>query len=544
MTASITREMLISQDHSEVRVAICENKQLVELYVERAKRSVVGNIYLGKVTDVLPGMQAAFVDIGLEKNAYLYVDDLYIEQPGEEFDQPSSADGPVPLASMGKVAGKRQIANYLKVGQSVMVQVIKDAMGTKGARVSMELSIPGRFLVFMPYSKRRAVSKKIAPEHREHLLSMMEQNLPEGLGAIARTAAKEATPEDILADIDFLTRVWKRVKRQSIEVISPDILYTEIDLAMRCVRDTFSADFASLTIDNKQIYDKVVGFMKRAAPELLKRVNLHRSKGEPLFNRHGIEDAIALALKREVPLPSGGSIVIDKTEALITIDVNTGSFVGKTTLEETLLKVNLEAAEEAVRQLRLRDLGGIIIIDFIDLEKEASKEALLEALRELLARDRTRTKLVGLDSLGLVEITRKNTSDGLFQLISEACPHCEGEGRRLSPMTRKIEIDRRLRNYVTASKQHSFLFAINDESYEIVTAAGVNMAASIKADTGKEVRMVPDPDLGLIDFMCLIEGHTPASTEQQQSAATGKPRQGDGSPDTLFAAARFFGKRG
>ena len=534
MTASITREMFISQDHSEVRVAICENKQLVELYVERAKRSVVGNIYLGKVTDVLPGMQAAFVDIGLEKNAYLYVDDLYIEQPGGESDQPSG--GPVPLTSMGKVAGKRQISNYLKVGQSVMVQVIKDAMGTKGARVSMELSIPGRFLVFMPYSKRRAVSKKIAPEHREHLLNMMQQHLPEDVGAIARTAAKEATPEDILADIDFLTRVWNRVKRQSIEVISPDTLYTEIDLAMRCVRDIFSADFASLVIDNKQVYDKVVGLMKRSAPELLKRVNLHRSKGEPLFNRYGIEDAIALALRREVPLPSGGSIVIDKTEALTTIDVNTGSFVGKTTLEETLLKANLEAAEEAVRQLRLRDLGGIIIIDFIDMEKAASKESLLEVLKELLDRDRTRTKLVGLDSLGLVEITRKNTSDGLFQLISEVCPHCEGEGRLLSPLTCKIEIDRRLRNYVTASKQHSFLFAVNDESYKIVTAAGVNMAASIKADTGKEVRMIPDASLGLIDFICLIEGHSPAGAEQQRT-------QQQNATGAAGAAARFFGKR-
>ncbi|MCL2438649.1 MAG: Rne/Rng family ribonuclease [Coriobacteriia bacterium] len=513
MAASITREMLISQDHSEVRVAICENKQLVELYIERAKRSVVGNIYLGKITDVLPGMQAAFVDIGLEKNAYLYVDDLRI-------------DG-------APITGKRQISSYLQVGQSVMVQVVKDAMGTKGARVTMELSIPGRFLVSMPFSSRRAVSKKISSQHREHLLEMMNEHLPEGVGAIARTAAKDATPEDILSDIEFLTRVWNRVKRQSNEVIAPDILYTEIDLAMRCVRDIFSAEYSSLTIDNKQIYDKVVGFMKRSAPELIKRVNLYRSKGDQLFNRYGIEDAIALSLKREVPLPSGGSIVIDKTEALITIDVNTGSYIGRNTLEETLLKTNLEAAGEAIRQLRLRDLGGIIIIDFIDMEKNDSKERLLETLRELLARDRTRTKLVGLDSLGLVEITRKNTSDGLFQLISEVCPHCEGEGRRLSPLTRKIEIDRRLRNYVTHSKQQSFLFALNEESHEIVTAAGVNLTAGIKADTGKEVRLIPDPALGLIDFECLIEGHTPGTGGSEQFTQ----RIQQASP------ARFFGKR-
>ena len=506
MTTSLTREMLISQDHSEVRVAIAENKQLVELYIERAKRSVVGNIYLGKVTDVLPGMQAAFVDIGLEKNAYLYVDDLRIEG-----------------AQVTGKPHKRQISSYLQVGQSVMVQVVKDAMGTKGARVTMELSIPGRFLVFMPYSSRRAVSKKISQQQREHLLELMEANLPEGLGAIARTAAKEATPEDILADIEFLTRVWSRVNKQSLSVMAPDILYTEVDLAMRCVRDIFSAEYTSLTIDSKQIYDKVVGLLKRSAPELLKRVNLYRSKGDQLFSRYGIEDAIALSLKREVPLPSGGSIVIDKTEALISIDVNTGSFVGRNTLEETLLKTNLEAAEEALRQLRLRDLGGIIVIDFIDMEQGESKDKLIEALRELLLRDRTRTKLVGLDSLGLVEITRKNASDGLFQLISEICPHCEGEGRRLSPLTRKIEVDRKIRNYVTGSRLQSFLFAVNDETYDIVTAAGVNLTASIKADTGKEVRLVPDHGLGLIDFKCLIEGHNPTSGET--------------------AATRFFAKR-
>ena len=493
MTNSLNREMLISQDHSEVRVAICENKQLVELYIERAKRSVVGNIYLAKVIDVLPGMQAAFVDIGMEKNAYLYVDDIRVD--GQQ------------------VSGKRQISSYLQTGQAIMVQVSKDAMGTKGARVTMELSIPGRFLVFMPFSPRRAVSKKITSEQRRELQDLMATHIPEGLGVIARTAAKDATSDDILSDIDFLTRVWQRVQKQARTVAAPDVLYTEIDLAMRCVRDTYSGQFNSLTIDSKQIYDKVISFMKRSEPELLKSVNLHRSKGDALFNRYDIEDDIALALKREVPLKSGGSIVIDKTEALTTIDVNTGSFVGRNTLEETLLKANLEAAEEAIRQLRLRDIGGIIIIDFIDMARDESKEHLLEALREYLARDRTRTNLVGLDSLGLVEITRKNASDGLFDLISEPCPHCEGEGRLLSPLTRRIEIDRRIRNYITASKQHSFLFAINDESYEVVTAAGVNLTAAIKADTGKDVRLIPEKNLGIIDFECLIEGISPTSPE-------------------------------
>ena len=512
MASGITREMLISQDQAEVRVAICEDKRLAELYVERSKRSVVGNIYLGKVTDVLPGMQAAFIDIGLEKNAYLYVDDIRV-------------DGTTPESS------KRQISSYLSTGQTLMVQVVKDAMGTKGARVTMGISLPGRFLVFLPFAERRAVSKKIGELQREHLLTIMEEHLPPGMGAIARTAARDATPADLIADIDFLTRVWNRVQRQSTEVVAPDTLYTEIDLAMRCVRDIFSSSYTSLTVDNKQIYDKVQAFVKRSAPELGKRIHLYRDKGgEALFSRYGIEDAIDGSLRREVGLPSGGFLVIDKTEALVTIDVNTGSFVGRRTLEETLLKTNIEAAEEALRQLRLRDLGGIIIIDFIDMELEESKTRLMEVLRETLERDRTRTKLVGLDSLGLVEITRKNTTDGLFSLVTEVCPFCEGEGRRLSPQTRRIELDRRLRSYVTHSKAQSFLFAVNAETYEIVTAAGVNLAAAIKADTGKEVRLTPDLALGLVELRCLLEGHSPTRpTPKKQTSQTPQ--------------ARLFGKR-
>ena len=500
MSSSIVREMLISQDQSELRVAICEDKQLVELYVERAKRSVVGNIYLGKVTDVLPGMQAAFVDIGLEKNAYLYVDDLRVEG--------TKAGEGVQAATT-----KRQISSHLSTGQTVMVQVVKDAMGTKGARVTMELSLPGRFMVFLPFGERRAVSKKIGEVQREHILAIMNEHLPSGMGAIARTAARDASPDDLIADIDFLARVYSRVQRQSAEVIAPDILYTEIDLAMRCVRDIFSSSYTSLTVDSKQVYDKIHAFIKRSAPELGKRIHLYRDKnGEPLFSRYRIEDAIAGSLRREVPLPSGGFLVIDKTEALVTIDVNTGSFVGRRALEETLLKTNLEAAEEALRQLRLRDLGGIIVIDFIDMELEESKARLLEALRETLTRDRTRTKLVGLDSLGLVEITRKNTTDGLFELVTERCPFCEGEGRRLSAQTCRIEIDRRIRAYVARSRAESFLFAVNGETFDLVTAAGINLAANIKADTGKEIRLSPDSSLGLTELVCLLEGHSPQST--------------------------------
>jgi ribonuclease G len=482
--------MLISQDNMETRVALVEDGQLVELFIERSRRSVVGNIYLGKVADVLPGMQAAFVDIGLEKNAYLYVDDVRL--------------------SSEETREARSISSLLSVGQTVMVQVIKDAMGTKGARVSMELSIPGRYLVLTPMTSRRAVSKKIGDARRERLLDLMEAQLPQDTGAIARTVADESDDGDIANDINFLSRVWLRVQRQAREVVAPDILYTEIDLAMRCVRDIFSADYDKLVIDHKNLYEKIMSFMRRSSPQLTRRIQLYRDKGKSLFEAWKLDEDIAQSFRRDLPLPSGGFLVIDKTEALVSIDVNTGSFVGRRSLEDTLLKTNLEAAAEACRQLRLRDLGGIIVIDFIDMEHEASKRKLLDCLAELLQRDRVRTKLVGLDSLGLVEITRKNVSDGLFQMMTERCPHCDGQGRRLSPLTRRIQIERNIRAWVARSKAASFLFAVSPGSYAIVTGAGVNLAANIKADTGKEVRLIAEPGLGLTEALCLLEGDRPA----------------------------------
>ncbi|MDR1774890.1 MAG: Rne/Rng family ribonuclease [Actinomycetes bacterium] len=486
----VRREMLISHDVNETRVAIVENKELVELYVERARHSVVGNIYLGKVTDVLPGMQAAFVDIGLEKNAYLYVDDV------------RTRDGDGRAESIG---------GAVNVGQKIMVQVTRDAMGTKGARVSMALSIPGRFLVLTPCNPRRAVSKKIEGERRVHLLELMARELPEELGAIARTACADADEADIIGDLGFLTRVWRRVEKQSREVVAPDILYAEVDLAMRCVRDMFSAAFDSLTIEGKPVYDKVAAFIRRSAPALQKRVHIYKDKTTPLLETGNLKEQIGQSFKREAPLPSGGFLVIDKTEALITIDVNTGSYVGRRNLEETLLKTNLEAAHEAVRQLRLRDLGGIIIIDFIDMELDSSKERLMARLAAELERDHTRTKLVGLDSLGLVEITRKNTGDGLFETMTEICPWCAGTGRRMTGTTRKIAVEREIRSYVHASRARSFLFALNDETYAYCTGPGVNLAAVIKAETGKEVRFIADNTLDALEVACVLEGEKPST---------------------------------
>ncbi len=423
--ADVAREMLISHDSNETRVALLEDGELVELYIERPKRSVVGNVYLGKVTDVLPGMQAAFVDIGLEKNAFLYVDEVVA---------PEGVEAP----------RRRDISQLLKVGQQVMVQVVKDPMGTKGARVTTEVTLPGRFLVLMPFADFVGVSKKLPEEERDRLHDIVARHVPKGTGVIVRTVAQGVAERDLVNDLEFLLRLWKRVNHLTTEALAPEVLYTEMDLALRFVRDVFSDDFNRMTVDDKPTYEKVVSFLKKTSPQLVRRVQLYKDR-TPLFEEFQLQETIDSALRRVVPLPSGGHLTIDKTEALTAIDVNTGKFVGRRSLEETIAKTNLEAADEVVRQLRLRDIGGIIIVDFIDMEQPANKQALQARLSTALERDRTKTRLSDISRLGLVEITRKNVTDGLYGVLTEPCACCGGEGRVVSKQTRRIAVERRMR---------------------------------------------------------------------------------------------------
>ncbi len=481
----VTREMLISHDNSETQVALLEDQELVELYVERPKRSVVGNVYLGKVTDVLPGMQAAFVDIGLEKNAFLYVDEV--------------------VAPEGVEPPRREIQQLLKVGQQVMVQVTKDPMGTKGARITTEISLPGRFLVYMPFSTFIGVSKKLSEEERARLHGIVDERVPDNTGLIVRTVAQGATHRDLIGDLEFLTRLWKRVKHQAEEALAPEVIYTEMDLALRFVRDVFSEEFRRLTIDDKPTFDKVISFLKKTSPQLVRRVVLHKERSS-LFEQYRLQDAIDTALKRTVRLPSGGHLTIDRTEALIAIDVNTGKFVGKRSLEDTILKTNLEAAHEVVRQLRLRDLGGIIVVDFIDLEVTAHKALLLKTLGEALEQDRTRTRMSDVSRLGLVEITRKNVTDGLYGALTEPCPTCKGDGRVVSRQTRRIAAERRMRSVLRSGRSDAYLFGLNPETFTLVTEVGLNIAASLRAETGKQVTLVPDNDVAPTEVRVLIEG--------------------------------------
>jgi ribonuclease G len=478
--------MLISHDSSETRVGVIEDDRLVEFYIERAKRSVVGNIYLARVRDVLPGMQAAFVDIGLEKNAFLYVDEVVAPEGLED----------VP---------RRDIQQLLKPDQQVMVQVLKDPMGTKGARVTTGITLPGRFLVLMPFSDFVGISRKLGEDERERLHGIVSAAAPAGVGLIVRTAASGASEKDLLSDLEFLQRLWKRVQHQATEALAPEVIYTEMDLALRFVRDVFGEDFKRLLVDDRATYEKVIAFLKKTSPQLVRHVSLYHERVS-LFDYFGVNEQIDAVLERVVRVPSGGYIAIDQTEALTAIDVNTGSFTGRKSLEDTIKRTNLEAAEEVVRQLRLRDIGGIIVIDFIDMEDAGNRADVSRCLNEALERDRTKTRAGEISRLGLVEMTRKNVTDGLYNVLTEVCPTCKGQGRVLSDSTRRIMVERRMRETLQAGRSAAYLFGLNPETYAIVNQPGRNVVAALRAEMHKQVAIVADPDCGPAEVRTLIEG--------------------------------------
>jgi ribonuclease G len=333
-----------------------------------------------------------------------------------------------------KDTSRRDIRSLLKAGQQIVVQVVKDAMGTKGARVTMEITLAGRFVVFMPFSEFVGVSKKLPDDERTRLHELVGPLIPPKMGAIVRTAARGASKDDLARDLEFLQHRWDRVSEAVATATVPGLLHAEMDLALRMARDVFSEAFGSMLIDDQAAFDEVVTFLGKTSPDLARRVLLYWEDA-PLFEAHGLAVAIDSALRRRVVLPSGGCITIDKTEALTAIDVDTGHFVGGKNLEQTLLRTNLEAADEIARQLRLRDVGGIIIVDFIDMEDPEHREELLERLGVALQRDRTRTRVSEMSRLGLVEITRKNVADGLRDLLTEPCPLCGGEGRVITQAT-------------------------------------------------------------------------------------------------------------
>ncbi len=405
------KQMIVRRSPHQTQIVVMEGPVLVEHYVARSDReSLIGNVYVGKVRNVLPGMEAAFVDFGEGKNGVLYVGDIQFDS--EEFGRGS----------------RPRIEKALRNGDDVMVQVLKDAMGHKGARLTNEISLAGRYLVLVPGEESRGgISRRLPDEERARLRTIVNDARPKGFGVIVRTAAQGATKEDIKRDIQRLQEQWKRIQDESNSVTAPAPVYKEPPLVIRVIREHFTANFRRLVVDDVDTRDQIVEYLKGTDPDLVDKVQLYQDK-KGVFDRYHVEDQLRKALDRNVWLPSGGHIVIEPTEALTVIDVNTGRFVGRSNLEETVLQNNLEAAEEIARQLRLRDIGGIIVIDFIDMESDKNRRAVLRKLQEELAKDKSRTQVSEVSSFGLVEMTRKHVSEGLVETFSEVCPTCSGRG--------------------------------------------------------------------------------------------------------------------
>jgi ribonuclease G len=418
------KSIIVNIVPEETRMAIIEDEELLEMEVERPEGAhLVGNIYQGRVQNVLPGMQAAFVDIGYEKNAFLYIGD----------GMPTHA-----IQSMPKNV-------KVHIGQTLPIQIVKDALGLKGPRATTHLSLPGRNVVLMPTASYIGISRRIENEEERVRLKQIAENLcPPEMGLIVRTVAMGKSEEVLRQDVVYLTRLWESLMAWNKVAEPPTLLYRDADLIIRIVRDCFTKEIDEMVIDNEAVYKRVCDLLQYASPELLDRVKLYKGKRSVFYEYH-IDREIEKLGKREVELRSGGFIVIDKTEALTVIDVNTGKFVGKANLADTVFQVNIEAAVEIARQIHLRDIGGIIVIDFIDMEKEEQKERLLEVMRERVKADKTKTNVVDITALGLVEITRKKSRQNFESIIYSECPYCHGRGLVQSPETVSIKISRELR---------------------------------------------------------------------------------------------------
>jgi len=403
------RRMLVTEGAERTQIGVIEGRTLVEHYVTRKSgRSMVGNIYQGRVQNVLPGMEAAFVDIGKGRNAVLYAGEVNYNE--------EDLDGEAP-----------RIEKALKPGQAILVQVTKDPIGAKGARLTTQVSLAGRYLVLQPEDSTFGISRRLPENERIRLREILKEVRPKGLGLIVRTAAAGATADDLRADLARLQARWETIERKARKASPPAVIYQEPELVVRVIRDIFSPDFVELVVDAPGLYERVKSYLEEVAPDLLPKVHAHDGR-LALFEQYRVTEQIHKALERKVWLPSGGSLVIDQTEAMTVVDVNTGKYVGKSNLEETVVATNLEAADEIVRQLRLRDIGGIIIIDFIDMLFEKNQHAVVERLRSALARDKTKSQVMEVSSLGLVQMTRKRVSGGLLDSFSETCPACEGRG--------------------------------------------------------------------------------------------------------------------
>jgi ribonuclease G len=495
------KTILVSADRGETRVAVLESKakgggkkpDVAELYIERrGRRSIVGNIYKGKVDNVLPGMEAAFVDFGLERNGFLHVDEIVL---------PDGTQAP----KRGRGSGKR-IDELIKSGQEIMVQVVKDPLKTKGARLSMNISIAGRYLVYAAQGSGVGVSRRLTESERDRLRKMVDRTYKGPGGLIVRTAAHGAKKSDFVREIGYLHKLNDVLERRAAQTEAPNLIFQEADLPVRVLRDVFLSDFETAIIDSEKQFERVTSFFQRTAPELVDGVELYKGK-KPLFEKWGIDKEIESTLGRRVDLPSGGYLIIDYAEALTVIDVNSGSFTGrgKGGLEETITRVNTEAADEVVRQLRLRDIGGIIVIDFIDMARARNRDKVLKTLRKALDADKSKSYVVEVSPLGLVEMTRQNITDGVREILTAPCPTCNGEGVVLSAETVALDGLRKMHEIVADSEADAFLVRVNPKVARELIGPDSGLA-ELEAESGKQFHFEGGDALSIDTFEVVESG--------------------------------------
>jgi len=496
------REILINASQKETRIAILEDEILVELLVDRpSDPKHLGDIYKGIVTAVLPGMQAAFVDIGIGKSGFLHVSDVMEDVSDSEFDD--NQDTKPSHRSRGSNRKQYHIEDQLKKGQEVLVQIAKEPMGTKGARLTTQLSLPGRFLVYMPYMSRIGVSRKIEePDERKRLRRLISSIKSREGGIIVRTVGEEVSKKNFEKELTSLRRTWKRIKKKTTASKAPCSVYKEAKLTSGIIRDLFSDRIDALIIDSESEYREIRNYLKDIATDLMKRINLYKDN-IPLFDAYGIEDEIADMFNPVVSLESGGYIVVEPTEALVSIDVNSGRYTGKKDPEETILRVNLDAAKEIARQTRLRNIGGIIVCDFIDMENEDNKRKVISEFRRSLSRDRAKTKAYEITDLGLIEVTRQRMSSGLFQVLSDPCAHCEGRGRVLSSETMSRKIERAIKRIGAQKGEKDIAVRVHPKVALFIMEEEKDTFAQLEKEYKLTVTIKDDPLLKVDDFKLL-----------------------------------------
>ena len=513
------RELLINATARETRIAILEDDELVELLVDRPEtRRMVGDIYLGRVEAVLPGIQAAFVDIGTEKSAFLHASDLvYPEEVSDDDDLDADEDDGRDDKENGRQGRAKApaIQDVLKRGQDILVQVSKEPISTKGPRVTAQVSLAGRFLVYMPFASRVGVSRKIGDRaERQRLREQMQKLLPQDSGGIiVRTVGEDVTPDTFERELNTLMNQWKRIKRKTHFVRAPALVHRETSLTRGLMRDVFSTKVEQVTVDSRQVFNEIIEYLKGIAPELIERVKLYEEV-VPLFDKANIEHEIRDLFKRRCDLPSGGYLIIEPTEALVSIDVNSGRYTGKKDPEKTILKTNLEAAREVARQLRLRDIGGIIVCDFIDMETRGNRDRVLQELRTHLGRDRARTKAFAVSDLGLVEMTRQRVRQSHLQNMTEPCPTCHGTGRVFTAETIVRRVERSIRRMGVEGRRDHLVVKLHPEVAMYVLENEKDLLKKLEKVAGFGLEFRDDPLLKPDEFKLVVKSAGRDVTQQ------------------------------